>query len=158
MPYLTGERAPYWNSNAKGVYFGIQLHHTKAHFARAMMEGMLFAIYDVGIALEENTGPIHKIYASGGLAQSQNLVQMLADIFNKPVFIKNTVESSAWGAALIAMKALGFEFTEPITEQPVSDLADNAGQFYRPSMENHAIYLRNFEQFQRLYHKLEDEF
>ncbi|WP_194306227.1 gluconokinase [Chryseobacterium cheonjiense] len=152
LPYLTGERAPHWNSNAKGVYFGIQLQHTKAHFARAMMEGMLFAIYSVGIALEENTGPIHKIYASGGLARSQNLVQMLADIFNKPVFIKNTVESSAWGAALIGMAALGIEVKEPITE------ADNAEQMYIPRGENHAVYVRNFEQFQRLYHKLEDEF
>jgi Sugar (pentulose and hexulose) kinases len=158
LPYLTGERAPHWNSNAKGVYFGIQLQHTKAHFARAMMEGMLFAIYSVGIALEENTGPIHKIYASGGLARSQNLVQMLADIFNKPVFIKNTVESSAWGAALIGMQALGIEFKQPNIEQPLSDAADNAEQFYMPNGENHAVYLRNFEQFQRLYHKLEDEF
>lgn len=152
LPYLTGERAPHWNSNAKGVYFGIQLQHTKAHFARAMMEGMLFAIYSVGIALEENTGPIHKIYASGGLARSQNIVQMLADIFNKPVFIKNTVESSAWGAALIGMEALGIELKEPITK------ADNAEQLYRPNAKNHAVYVRNFEQFQRLYNKLEDEF
>ncbi|WP_034752054.1 gluconokinase [Chryseobacterium daeguense] len=158
LPYLTGERAPHWNSNAKGVYFGIQLQHTRAHFARAMMEGMLFAIYSVGIALEENTGPIHKIYASGGLARSQNLVQMLADIFNKPVFIKNTVESSAWGAALIGMEALGIERKQPIIEQAVSDVTDNAEKFYMPSGENHAVYLRNFEQFQRLYHKLEDEF
>ncbi len=152
LPYLTGERAPHWNSNAKGVYFGIQLQHTKAHFARAMMEGMLFAIYSVGVALEENTGPIHKIYAGGGLARSQNLVQMLADIFNKPVFIKNTVESSAWGAALIGMEALGIEFKEPIIE------ADNAEHLYMPNGENHAVYVRNFEQFQRLYQKLEDEF
>jgi len=158
LPYLTGERAPYWNSNAKGVYFGIQLQHTKAHFARAMMEGMLFAIYSVGIALEENTGPIHKIYASGGFARSHNLVQILADIFNKPVFIKNTVESSAWGAALIGMEALGIEFKQPIIKQAVSNVVDDAEQFYMPSGENHAVYLRNFEQFQRLYHKLEDEF
>lgn len=158
LPYLTGERAPYWNSNAKGVYFGIQLHHTRAHFARATMEGMLFAIYNVGIALEENTGPIHKIYASGGLAQSQNLVQMLADIFNKPVSIKNTVESSAWGASIVAMQALGIEFKEPATEQSASDLTDEPEQLFRPSKENHAVYLRNFKQFQRLYEKLEDEF
>lgn len=158
LPYLTGERAPHWDSNAKGVYFGIQLQHTSAHFARAMMEGMLFAIYSVGIALEENTGSIQKIYVSGGLARSQNLVQMLADIFNKPVFIKNTVESSAWGAALVGMEALGITLKQPVKESIAADMTDNIEQFYEPSKENHAVYLKNFKQFQRLYDKLKDEF
>ncbi|KQR90855.1 gluconokinase [Chryseobacterium sp. Leaf180] len=158
LPYLTGERAPYWNASAKGVYFGIQLNHTKAHFARAMMEGMLFAIYSVGIALEENTGPIHTIYASGGLANSQNLVQMLADIFDKPVIIKNTVESSAWGAALIGMEALGIDLKKQVTEKQVTNGIDTAELVYRPSRENHAVYLRNFDKFRRLYQKLKDVF
>lgn len=158
LPYLTGERAPYWNSGAKGVCFGIQLQHTKAHFARAMMEGMLFAIYSVGMALEENTGPIHTIVASGGLARSQNLVQMLADIFNRPVFIKNTVESSAWGAALIGMEALGIKPEQPVYDQSGTYEKDNTEQVYNPNGENHEVYVRNFEKFQRLYQKLEDEF
>src|SRR5690606_14102473 len=67
LPYVTGERAPYWDANAKGVYFGIQLQHNRAHFARAMIEGMLFALLSVGVALEETTQPIEIIYASGGL-------------------------------------------------------------------------------------------
>ncbi|WP_262152698.1 gluconokinase [Chryseobacterium foetidum] len=158
LPYITGERAPHWNSNAKGVYFGIQLHHTSAHFARAMMEGMLFAIYSVGIALEENTGSIQKIYVSGGLARSQNLIQMLADIFNKPVFIKDTVESSAWGAALIGMEALGITLKQPLEEYTAADITDDNEQMYEPNKQNHAVYLKNFKQFQRLYDKLEDEF
>jgi gluconokinase len=158
LPYLTGERAPHWNSNAKGVYFGIQLQHTTAHFARAMMEGMLFAIYSVGIALEENTGPIQKIYVSGGLARSQNLIQMLADIFNKPVFVKDTVESSVWGAALIGMEALGITPKQPSEDRTTADITDSTEQFYKPSKENHAVYLKNFTKFQRLYDKLEDEF
>ncbi len=154
LPYITGERAPHWNAHAKGVYFGIQLQHTRAHFARAMMEGMLFAIYSVGMALEENTGPIHTIYASGGLARSPSWVQMLADIFNKPVFVKNTVESSAWGAALIGMEALG----EKAATSAEEGLTVDVEQYYKPREENHLIYSKNFQQFERLYHKLEGEF
>lgn len=158
LPYLTGERAPHWNANAKGVYFGIQLHHKRAHFARAMMEGMLFAIYSVGIALEENTGPIHTIFASGGLARSPIMVQMLADIFNRPVFIKNTVESSAWGAALIGLQALGVDIEETIGGILPMEGDEDIEQYYKPNEDNHAVYIKNFQKFERLYHKLEDEF
>ncbi len=158
LPYLTGERAPHWNSNAKGVYFGIQLQHTRAHFARAMMEGMLFAIYSVGVALEETTGPIDTIYASGGLARSPIWVQMLADIFNKPVFIKNTVESSAWGAALIGIEALALSAAQRAGENASTDAEDDIDQYYKPSEENHAVYSKNFRKFERLYQKLEGEF
>ncbi|WP_437919593.1 gluconokinase [Sphingobacterium sp. LRF_L2] len=158
LPYLTGERAPHWNSNAKGVYFGIQLQHTRAHFARAMMEGMLFAIYSVGIALEETTGPINCIYASGGLARSSVWVQMLADVFNKPVYIRNTIESSAWGAALIGMEALGVTVRENEKKITAEDVAHNIEYHYEPSEENHAVYIKNFRKFERLYHKLEGEF
>jgi len=158
LPYLTGERAPHWNANAKGVYFGIQLHHNRAHFARAMMEGMLFAIYSVGIALEENTGPIHTIFASGGLARSSIWVQMLADIFNKPVLVKNTVESSAWGAALIGMEALGIHSVVPPGQEKTVEGEDDIEHDYKPNAENHAVYVRNFRKFERLYQKLEGEF
>ncbi|MEI2275390.1 gluconokinase [Sphingobacterium sp. ML3W] len=158
LPYLTGERAPHWNSNAKGVYFGIQLHHGRAHFARAMMEGMLFAIYSVGIALEENTGPIHTIFASGGLARSSLWVQMLADIFNKPVFTKNTVESSAWGAALIGLEALGIQRGDPTVNNKQAEGKQDTEHYYKPSEENHAVYMKNFQKFEHLYHILEGEF
>ncbi|MBD1434904.1 gluconokinase [Sphingobacterium sp. DN00404] len=153
LPYLTGERAPYWDAKAKGLYFGIQLQHRKAHFARAMIEGMLFALYNVGIALEETTQPIETIYASGGLARSVLWVQMLADVFNKPVFVKENVESSAWGAAIVGMEALGINgaYLSPNT-------VDTYSKRYLPDENNHRIYMENFQKFERLYLKLKEEF
>ncbi|MCL7988738.1 gluconokinase [Sphingobacterium sp. lm-10] len=153
LPYLTGERAPHWDAKAKGVYFGIQLQHTKAHFGRAMIEGMLFALYSVALALEETTGPIHTVYASGGLARSRVWVQMLADVFNKPVFVKDTVESSAWGAAMIALEALGIA-----AEAPKASNTANGDDSYEPNKDHHLIYMKNFQQFERLYEILKDEF
>ncbi len=153
LPYLTGERAPYWDAKAKGLYFGIQLQHRRAHFARAMIEGMLFALYNVGIALEETTQPIETIYASGGLARSVLWVQMLADVFNKPVFVKENVESSAWGAAIVGMEALGINgaYLSPNT-------IDTYSTRYLPDENNHRIYMENFQKFERLYLKLKEEF
>ncbi|SEN70440.1 gluconate kinase, FGGY family [bacterium A37T11] len=153
LPYLTGERAPHWNAHAKGVYFGIQLHHTRAHFARAMMEGVLFGIYGVGKALEEITGPIVKINASGGFAKSAFWLQMLADVFNKQVVVKESVESSALGAAIIGMHALGL-----IDDLILPEGFVPSSETYVPNIEKHEQYVKNYAVFERIYDKLKEEF
>ncbi|SEK72361.1 gluconate kinase, FGGY family [Olivibacter domesticus] len=154
LPYLTGERAPHWDASAKGVFFGIQMHHQRAHFIRAMMEGIIFGIFSVGKALEETAGELKVILASGGFARSDLWVQMLADVFNKKVYVKESVESSAVGAAIVAMNALqlidGFILDD---DEFVPSIAA-----FDPNKENHAIYRENFGTFERLYEKLKDEF
>ena len=55
-PYLTGERAPIWNSNARGSFFGLNMHHRKEHMIRAVLEGVIFNLYTVLLAMEEHIG------------------------------------------------------------------------------------------------------
>ncbi|TCS79402.1 gluconate kinase (FGGY family) [Tepidibacillus fermentans] len=55
LPYLSGERAPYWDANTRGVFFGISLIHKREHFIRAVLEGIAFAVYSVGEALIERS-------------------------------------------------------------------------------------------------------
>jgi len=153
LPYLTGERAPHWDAKAKGVFFGIQTHHHRAHFIRAIMEGVIFGMYDVGKALEETVGSIEVIYASGGFAKSRLWVQMLADIFNKRVLIKTSVESSAIGAAIVGLQALNI-----ITGLTIENNFNPATAEYLPDKERHLSYMKNFAVFERLYEKLKDEF
>lgn len=153
LPYLTGERAPRWDASAKGVFFGIQMHHQRAHFIRAIMEGVIFGIFSVGKALEETAGELKIILASGGFARSGTWVQMLADVFNKKVYVKKSVESSAVGAAIVAMNALKFIDGFMLDENFVPSVAE-----FDPNKENHLIYMENFETFERLYEKLKDEF
>lgn len=153
LPYLMGERAPHWNAQAKGMFFGITLLHGKTHFIRAVMEGIIYGIYSVGKALEETTGEINIIYANGGFARSSLWVQMLADVFNKQVVVTKSIESSALGAAIVGMKALG-----------IIDNYDKVGNLvpiqgtYHPNIQNHEIYRKNFVLFERLYEKLKEEF
>ncbi|WP_134089212.1 gluconokinase [Olivibacter sp. XZL3] len=153
LPYLSGERAPHWDAKAKGVFFGVQMQHTQAHFIRAMMEGILFGLYSVGKALEDTSGPIDRIFVSGGFAKSEDWIQMLADVFNKHVLVRKTVESSAMGAAIVGMNALqiieGFEL---YNDQDVTISS------FVPKPANHAVYIENFKLFERLYTKLKDEF
>ncbi len=154
LPYLTGERAPYWDAHAKGVYFGIRLHHGKAHFVRAIMEGVMYSLYSVGKALEETTCRRPELLiANGGFARSTAWVQMLADVFNMEVRLHDSVESAARGAMLLAMQALGYTAEyQSVAEEAVT------GDAYLPDGEKHRIYMDTYAKFTRLYDKLKDEF
>ena len=153
LPYLLGERAPVWDANAKGVFFGIYSGHTSAHFLRAVIEGISFSLFQVGRCLEETVGPIEKIYASGGFIQSGIWLQMLADIFNKKVFVTNSADASAIGAAILGLYALKeidnlFEAGKMVSVQ----------ETYYPIESNHRAYMKNFSVFDVLYEKLKSEF
>ena len=153
LPYLLGERAPVWDANAKGVFFGIYSGHTSAHFLRAVIEGISFSLFQVGRCLEETVGPIEKIYASGGFIQSPNWLQMIADIFNKKVFVTNSADASAIGAAILGLYALKeidnlFEARKMVRVQ----------ETYHPIESNHRAYMKNFSVFDVLYEKLKSEF
>ncbi|MDX3915200.1 MAG: gluconokinase [Pseudosphingobacterium sp.] len=153
LPYLTGERAPHWDANAKGVFFGVQKHHKQAHFIRAMMEGVLFGLYSVARALEEASGSFRCIFVSGGFARSSDWVQMLADIFNKQVFVRKTIESSAMGATIVGMNAL-----QLIDGFSIYNDQDVTISSFLPKQADHEAYMNNFKIFERLYIKLKDEF
>ncbi|KLU63262.1 xylulose kinase [Peptococcaceae bacterium CEB3] len=153
LPYLLGERAPHWDANAKAVFFGINMAHTRQHFLRAVLEGVTFGLYSIGQALEEVTGKIQLITASGGFARSEFWVQMLADMFNTRVRLAESYESSCFGAAVMGMNALGV----------IEDLEDvdkllSFTQVFEPDRVRNEIYQRNFAIFERIYGKLRDEF
>ena len=106
-PYLAGERAPSWNANARGSFFGLALQHKREHMMRAVLEGINMNMYMVFLALEELIGIPDKIHATGGFAQSDVWRQMLADIFNQEVHVSQTVESSCLGAVVLGRYAIG---------------------------------------------------
>ncbi|AMY06313.1 gluconokinase [Staphylococcus condimenti] len=107
-PYLAGERAPLWNANARGSYFGLTLAHKKEHMIRAALEGVLYNLYTVYLALIEVMGETPTaIKATGGFAKSEVWRQMMADIFATDVIVPESYESSCLGACVLGLKALG---------------------------------------------------
>lgn len=153
LPYLLGERAPHWDANSKGVFFGVNIKHKREHFLRALLEGVIYGVYSVGKALEETTGEIDTIYATGGFVRSELWVQMLADVFNKKVVIAESFESSCLGAAVLGMKALGV-----IDKIEDVDRLVPISKTFLPNKENHEVYMKTFAIYERLYYKLKDEF
>lgn len=151
LPYLMGERAPSWNSQASGVFFGMTIRHKQSHFVKAVIEGICMALFSVGRAVEEVSGEIEHIMASGGFVKSEEWLQILADIFNKKIYRQNTEDASAIGAALLALKKInGWIDYKMFSGSEGKDV-------FVPIPENHHHYERVFQQFRRLYDKLKDE-
>ena len=88
LPFLSGERAPYWNANARGTFFGINLQHKREHFIRAVMEGVCMSVYSVALAIRDCTGPLTEIRVSGGFAKSAFWRQMLSDMMGNCLYLK----------------------------------------------------------------------
>jgi xylulokinase len=102
LPYLTGERTPYPDPNARGVFFGLTLRHGKAHLTRAVLEGVTYGLRD-SLELMRALGlSIEQVRASGGGARSRLWRQMLADVFDTQIVTVKVTEGAAYGAALLA--------------------------------------------------------
>lgn len=152
LPYLLGERAPIWNANARGVYFGVNMQHRQQHFVRATIEGILYEIYSIGKTLEEHR-TIDTLSINGSFTAYPFWAQVISDIFNKPVHVKNNSDSIGLGAFLVAATEMGlYKSLEEATRE-----IDVPGM-YRPDSNNHEIYMRLFRIFERLSSKLADDF
>jgi len=153
LPYVMGERAPVWDADAKGVFFGIHSKHTQAHFMRAIIEGISFALLEVTKSLEETITPATNIYASGGFIHSKEWLQILADVFGKKIHVTNASDASALGAAILGLAALGF--LENLSQAKSFITVQDT---YFPKDEQHRIYMANYVVYASLYHKLKEEF
>jgi len=102
LPYLSGERTPHPDPNARGVFFGLTLRHTKAHVTRAVLEGVSYGLRD-SLELMRGLGlSIAQVRASGGGARSDLWRHILADVFGTEIVTVNVTEGAAYGAALLA--------------------------------------------------------
>ncbi|WP_404452262.1 gluconokinase [Virgibacillus necropolis] len=152
-PYMTGERAPLWNANARGSFFGLSIHHKKQHMIRAVLEGTIYNLYTVLLALEELTGEPTRIQATGGFARSEVWRQLMADIFDKPVIVPESFESSCLGAVVLGMYATG----EIDDFSIVSEMVGNTNT-HQPVEETTAVYREILPIYIRLSRMLNDEY
>jgi xylulokinase len=107
LPYLTGERTPHKDPYAKGAFVGLSLRHSRAHMARAVLEGVAYSMRDSLEIMHEMGVPITQVRASGGGARSPIWRQIQADVNKTPLVTTNIDEGPAYGAALLAMVETG---------------------------------------------------
>jgi xylulokinase len=104
LPYLNGERSPWWNPEARGVFFGLSYSHSRPDLARAVMEGVCFALRSITERLPFT--PASMVIA-GGASESEVWNQMKANILQIPMLRTQTSEAGCLGAAILAAYALG---------------------------------------------------
>ncbi len=154
LPYLSGERTPHPDPNARGVFFGLTLRHGKAHLARAVLEGVTYGLRD---ALELMRGlglKPREIVASGGGARSAFWRQMLADNFGAPIVTVSAAEGSAYGAALLAGVGAG---VWPTVEAACTACVTETSRV-QPQRAAAAVYRDYYSHFRALYPMLKGEF
>jgi len=144
-PYLNGERAPLWNANARGAYFGLTAQHTRADLSRAALEGIGFNLVQVAELVQQLTGPFKSLQATGGFANSATWRQLLADIFATPLIIPDSFESSCLGAAV-----LGWVSLDQLTDLTAVAKLVGHEQVVTPNAKAVATYQRLYPIYQDL--------
>jgi xylulokinase len=153
LPYLSGERTPYPDPNARGVFFGLTLRHGKAHLTRAVLEGVTYGLRD-SLELVRDLGlSVQQVRASGGGARSPMWRQILADLFGAEICTVNVTEGAAYGAALLAAVGAGVYGGVPEACQAAIHLVDHTGP--GPAM---AVYADYYPRYRALYPALAPEF
>jgi gluconokinase len=152
LPYLLGERAPQWNPDARGLIFGLGISHGREDIVRAAFEGVVLQLRSVDRVLEEICEPAAEIRATGGFAASELWCQIMADAFGTPVTVVAGVEGTAWGAAIVAMRAVG-----AIDSFENAPRARGSSTTYDPRPHGTRLYERLGGVFERLYTGTEEE-
>ncbi len=155
LPYLNGERTPYWDSAARGVYFGLNLATSKAHMIKAVMEGVSFALRNNIETVEALGIHISEARAVGGGLKSQVWLQTLGKILKKPISTVNMPDTANLGNVLLCGKALGLvdSYAETVEKIVASEKAVNYPDGLPVYEKQYALYLELYPQLQMLFQK-----
>jgi gluconokinase len=107
LPYLLGERAPWWRSGLRGAYLGLRREHRRPHLVRAAVEGVCQQLALVRDAFAATDLPVREVRATGGAVASSLWVRTLAAALDLPVRVADSPEGTGLGACLLGLHALG---------------------------------------------------
>jgi xylulokinase len=154
-PYLLGERTPHMDPLARGCLVGLTKYHNRNHVIRAIMEGVIYALKQ-GLELLVDLGvQVDKVVASGGGVGHPLWLRLQADIYNRPVYKSETVEASAFGAAVLASVGAGY-YTDAREAVDVTVRWENEPVI--PQSEYTSQYDERYQQHTALYAALKDTF
>ena len=148
LPYLLGERAPIWNADATGLFFGLKIKHQQSHLTRAVIEGISFNLRQVLEAIENTGKKVDEVIVTGVVTKSNWWMQLLADMFGKKIILNEPVDASAMGAAIIGMMATG----KIKSFEEARRFSETRKTFY-PDKRIHERYKLFYEDYMKLYQK-----
>ncbi len=147
LPYLTGERTPWLDPRARGLFFGLSLEHGQAEIARSVMEGVTYALrQSFDILVKAGVKPTSMLSTGGG-AKSAVWPQIQADMFGLPVKAAQGGDACT-GAAILA--GVGSGIYKDVFEG-VAAAVKLEGTVFEPNAKAHELYLANIDKFAQLY-------
>ena len=152
-PYIVGERTPYADSKVRGSFTRIDTTHTRAHFARAVLEGITFSLRDSMELMSELTAKkFDKILSVGGGSKNKDWLQMQADIFDTEIITLTTEQGPGLGAAMMA--AVGTGWFKDLKECAKTFVHYKSG--ISPVKENVLKYNEAYESYKKVYGATKD--
>ncbi|MBQ6239879.1 MAG: FGGY-family carbohydrate kinase [Firmicutes bacterium] len=152
LPYMSGERSPIWDPDAKGVLYGLDFMKTKGHVVRAMLEGTAFALRHNLETAEAAGARVDRMISVGGSANSVLWTQIKADVTGKPIAVSRSDTATTLGAAMLAGVGCGvfasYEEAVSLTARVCDEYVPNGG--------NAAVYDKNYRIYRSLYENLKD--
>ncbi len=154
LPYLSGERTPYNNANARGTFVGMTVETTRLDLTSAVLEGVAFSLRDILEIIREKGVEIDTIRINGGGAKSDLWCRIIANVFDVEVVKTNSTEGPAYGAAILAAVACGaFESVDDATSKLIKPT-----ETIKQNEELVTKYNKRYEIYHSLYPTLEETF
>ena len=155
LPYLSGALSPYWDSDARGLYFGLSPRHGKAHLYRALLEGLALEQRLASEGAEAGLKmTIERVRVMGGGSRSVLWSQILADVLKRPVEISREAETTCLGAGMLAAAGAGLF---PGILQAASAMSGIC-QTFLPAEPACSAYDQYYEVYRQLYPSLRELF
>jgi xylulokinase len=154
LPFLMGERTPIWDTQARGVIFGLSLTHTKGHLVRAMMEAVAYALYDSYRLIKQAGLKInYPIVLNEGGAVSDLWRQIITDVFNAPTVLVKRRTGAPFGDAILAGVVTGALPDFSVAKQWVEYI-----DRMEPVQENHDQYMEYFSLYKQIYEHVKEDY
>jgi len=154
LPYMSGERSPIWDPDARGVFVGLDYSKTRGHIVRAIMEGCALALQHNLKTAEQSGVSIRTLHCVGGAANSRLWTQIKADVTGKLMKVPSSDSATTLGAAILAGLGIGlYRDAEEAVRRAVRIRRE-----HRPDEANHALYRKIYGIYIETYERLKDMF
>jgi len=152
LPHFKGCGAPYWDPEAKGVFYNLTLGTTRGEMARAILEGIAVEMKESLELVEALCGRVDSVSVSGGLTRSDLFNQIQSDVFERPVVRFKNSEATSLGAWIAGSVACGIDAGYPQAFSRAVDPGSSVS--YGPDPANQSIYERQCRRARALYQAL----
>jgi xylulokinase len=154
LPYLTGERCPHPDPNARAAWIGLTARTTRSMMIRSLLEGVTYGMRDALEIMQGMNIPVSQVRASGGGARSDFWRHLQADVYKQPIVLTNAAEGPAYGVAILA--GVGSGVWSSVEEACASSIKQTTK--VAPNKKLSAVYDKQFAVYDKLYGDLKERF